>query len=52
MTRAILELLENRTRRERLGRQAGEWAARRMGVSIEAERLVALFGKTAQSSAD
>jgi glycosyltransferase involved in cell wall biosynthesis len=47
MTKTILELLENRTRRERLGRQAGEWAARRMGVSIEAGRLAALFAEKA-----
>ena len=47
MVKAILELLENRTRRERLGRQAGEWAARRMGISTEAGRLAALFAETA-----
>jgi glycosyltransferase involved in cell wall biosynthesis len=52
ITKAILELLENRTRRERLGRQAGEWAERRMGVSIEAERLAVLFRKMAKSPAD
>ncbi|MDR1534794.1 MAG: glycosyltransferase [Planctomycetota bacterium] len=40
---AMLELLENRNRREQLGRQAGDWARRRFGLAEQATALAAFY---------
>ncbi|MDR3077156.1 MAG: glycosyltransferase family 4 protein [Planctomycetota bacterium] len=43
LTTAVRELLEDRNRRERLGRQAGEQAARNFSLAGQAEKLAELY---------